>query len=264
MNTFSKRSFLFFTCFALLSFVSGQETSFTSFDGTKIAYTDEGHGKPVLLIHGFINTRKNWDKSQLKKDLIAKGYRVIAPDLRGNGDSGKPQEDDAYENDAEVTDLVWLINHLQLKKYKAVGYSRGSIVLAKLLTVDKRIKKAVLGGMGIDFSDPNWDRRLMFAEAFAGNTNELTKGAVEYAKSINADLQSLHLQQKHQPVTTKQALKKIKKRVLVIAGDRDVDNGSPAALQQALPKANLKLVPGDHNGTYKTAAFSKTICSFLK
>ncbi len=264
MKIFKTHLFPFFAFLLFVNFGNGQEASFNSFDGTKIVYTDEGHGKPVLLLHGFINTRKNWDKTELKKDLIAEGYRVIAPDLRGNGDSEKPQEDDAYANDAEVTDLMLLMNHLELKKYKAVGYSRGSIVLAKLVTIDKRIKKAVLGGMGIDFSNPNCERRLMFAEAFAGNTNEITEGAVTYAKSINADLRSLHLQQKYQPVTTKEALKTIKKRVLVIAGEKDLDNGSPAELQKAIPRARLQLVPGDHNGTYKTAAFSKAIISFLR
>ncbi len=264
MKIFRTRFFLFLIFLLIANVGRGQETSFNSFDGTKIVYTDEGVGKPVLLIHGFINTRKNWDKSELKKDLISKGYRVIAPDLRGNGDSEKPQEDDAYANDAEVTDLVSLMDHLQIKRYKVVGYSRGSIVLAKLLTVDKRIKKAVLGGMGLDFSNPDWDRRLMFADAFAGNMNDLTQGAVDYAKSINADLRSLHLQQKHQPITTKAELKTIKKRVLVLAGDQDLDNGSPAELQQALPKASLQLVSGDHNGTYKTNAFSEAVVSFLR
>ena len=94
----------------------GQTKYFTSFDDTKIAYTDEGKGKPVLLIHGFINTRKNWDKSELKKDLLAKGYRVIVPDLRGNGDSDKPQDDEAYRQDSEVLDLMFLLVELRISK----------------------------------------------------------------------------------------------------------------------------------------------------
>ena len=125
-----------------------QQKSFQSFDNTKIAFTDEGNGAPILLVHGFINSGNSWNKTVLKKELLVKGYRVIIPDLRGNGLSDKPQQEEGYSNDAEVKDLVALATHLKLKKYKAIGYSRGSIVLAKLLTVDKRIKKAVLGGMG--------------------------------------------------------------------------------------------------------------------
>jgi len=227
------------------------------------AYNDEGEGFPVLLIHGFINSKNSWDKTELKKALLIAGYRVITPDLRGNGDSDKPQNDEAYKNDAEIKDLMLLADELKLDSYIAIGYSRGSIVLAKLLTKDKRITKAVLGGMGIDFTDSNWDRRLLFAAAFAGNTTEETKGAVDYAKSINADLRSLHLQQKYQPVTSKNELAEIDVRVLVIAGNQDLDNGNPKDLQEAIPNSELSIVKGNHNDTYKTIAFSKEIVDFL-
>lgn len=240
-----------------------QTKYFSSFDDTKIAYTDEGEGKPILLIHGFINTKKSWDNTALKKELLAKGYRVIVPDLRGNGDSDKPHEDDAYSQDAEVIDLMFLMVELKLSKYWAIGYSRGSILLAKLLTKDARVKKAVLGGMGVDFTNRYWKRRIMFRDAFDGKITEETKGAVDYAKSIGADLKCLHLQQKHQSVTSKRQLQVIKAKVLVIAGDEDTDNGSPVALSKAIPKSKLQIVKGDHNGTYKTEAFSKAIISFL-
>ena len=244
--------------------MSGQHGFIHAFDGTKITYSDEGKGQAVLLLHGFMGSQKSWDKTALKKALLAKGYRVIAPDLRGNGDSDKPQTDIGYSGDAEVRDLLGLIDHLGLKRYMAVGYSRGSIVLAKLLTKDKRIKKAVLGGMGIDFTNPDWERRIQFAAAFDGHVTELTKGAVDHAKSIGADFRSLHLQQKYQPVTTKKELALIKKKVLVIAGDEDLDNGIPLELKKALPKGSLRIVPGNHNETYKTSAFSHAILAFLK
>lgn len=241
-----------------------QDNNFESIDGIHIAYIDEGEGEPVLLLHGFLNTKKAWNKTLLKKDLLNAGYRVIIPDLRGNGDSDKPQEEKAYQNNAEVKDLVLLMSYLNIKKYKAIGYSRGSIVLAKLLAEDKRIEKAVLGGMGIDFTNPQWDRRIMFAKAFDGDVNEITKGAVEYAKSINADMRSLHLQQKYQPVTSIEELRKIEINVLVICGDEDSDNGNATALMQVFKNGSFVNVPGDHNGTYRTANFSNEILKFLK
>jgi pimeloyl-ACP methyl ester carboxylesterase len=251
--------FLFFFTYASFS----QTKEFKTFDGINIVYNDAGTGEPVLLIHGFINSRKSWDNTQLKKDLLDKGYRVIVPDLRGNGDSGKPQEDKAYKNDAEVKDLKLLMNHLNIKSYKAIGYSRGSIVLAKLLTTDKRIEKAVLGGMGIDFTNPQWDRRILFAKAFDGDINDETKGAVAYAKSIYADLRSLHLQQKYQPVTSKKNLGKTKIDVMVICGDEDTDNGDAKELSDTFVNGILVRVPGDHNATYKTAHFSDEVLRFL-
>ena len=244
--------------------IYAQDNIFESFDGVHIAYVDEGVGEPVLLLHGFLNSKKSWDKTVLKKDLLNAGYRVIIPDLRGNGDSDKPQEEKAYQNNAEVKDLVLLMNYLNIKKYKALGYSRGSIVLAKLLTEDNRIEEAVLGGMGIDFTNPKWGRKIMFAKAFEGNVNEITKGAVAYAKSINADLRSLHLQQKYQPVTSIKELRKIEINVLVICGDEDSDNGNAIELMQVFKNGSFVNVPGDHNGTYRTANFSIEILKFLE
>lgn len=257
------RSLLFLTILLLPITFQGQTKYFTSFDDTKIAYTDEGEGRPVLLIHGFINTRKHWDKSELKKELLAKGYRVIVPDLRGNGDSDKPQDEEAYSQDSEVLDLMFLMVELKIRKYWAIGYSRGSILLARLMTKDRRVKKAVLGGMGIDFTNASWSRRILFRDAFNGKTNEETQGAVDYAKSIGADLRSLYLQQKYQPVTTKKQLAQIKIKVLVVAGDQDLDNGAPEKLHEVIPKSKLKIVPGGHNNTYKSFEFAQAILDFF-
>ena len=104
--------------------------------------------------------------------------------MRGNGDSDKPLDENAYKDGAEIKDLIALIDHLEVENYMAVGYSRGSIVLANLLTKDKRVTKAVFGGMGIGFTDPNWYRRIQFGDVFSGRTepNEMTREAVEFAK----------------------------------------------------------------------------------
>jgi len=257
----------FISCLLVIAFMqktTAQVNTFESFDGVKIAYTDEGYGEPILLLHGFLNSRKSWDNTVLKQQLINTGYRVIIPDLRGNGDSDKPKDEGAYGNGEEIKDLVLLMNHLKVEKYKAVGYSRGSIVLAKLLTEDDRIEKAVLGGMGIDFTNPEWDRKIMFANAFKGEVNQLTKGAVDYAKSINADFRSLYLQQKYQPVISVKELNKLVIEILVISGTDDLDNGSAEDLKNSFVKGKLEKVPGDHNGTYKTEAFSNSIIWFLE
>jgi pimeloyl-ACP methyl ester carboxylesterase len=261
-----KESYGFYSFGNFVTSSSDTTQYFTSFDSTQIAYTDEGNGFPVLLIHGFISNRTSWNDTELKKDLLLKGYRVINPDLRGNGESGRPHNGEAYANNAEVKDLVLLLSHLKLKKYYAVGYSRGAIVLAKLLTMDNRIKKSVMGGMGADFTNPNWSRRIMFAAAFNGKAHLYpeTAGAVQYAKSIGADTLVLYYLQKHQPLTTAKELKKINTPVLVIAGDKDTDNGTPASLQALLKKGELKIVSGTHNETHKTKDFSNAVITFLQ
>lgn len=246
--------------------VAAQEVhSFKSFDGVKITYTDEGTGKPIMLIHGFISSGNSWNGTLVKKTLLDEGYRVIVPDLRGNGKSDKPQNPEAYANDAEIKDLKALADHLKLGSYQAIGYSRGSIVLAKLITQEPRISQAVLGGMGLDFTNPNWDRRIMFADAFSSRAslNNDTRGAVEYAKSIGADLKILGLLQDYQPVTSVAALNKIDIPVLVIAGDQDHDNGNPEELKNELPNGQLVIISGDHNNASKGEEFAQEILKFL-
>jgi pimeloyl-ACP methyl ester carboxylesterase len=251
--------------FFLSTKTTGETANFKSFDGIKISYTDEGTGTPVILIHGFISGGSSWYNSPLKKSLIDKGYRVIIPDMRGNGNSDKPHNDEAYSDNAEIKDLMALVDHLNLQKYISIGYSRGSILLAKLLTLDSRIEKAVIGGMGLDFTNPEWERRKIFAEAFNENaqTTELTAGAVNYAKKLGADFRALHLMQKHQPVTSVEELVKINTKILVIAGDADNDNGNPEDLQKYLPNSALKIIPGTHNNTANSKEFAISILDFL-
>jgi pimeloyl-ACP methyl ester carboxylesterase len=265
----NKNIFLFIATLIFISFKSQQNNKeyFISFDGTKIAYADEGIGEVVLLIHGFIvDGDVNWGKSELKKQLLNQGYRVIIPDLRGNGNSDKPQNEDAYKNDAEIKDLIALIDHLEVKNYMAVGYSRGSIVLANLLSKEKRITKSVFGGMGIDFTNPNWNRRIDFGNVFLGRTepNEITLGAVNYAKNTNADFKILGYLQDYQPETSINELNNISIKTLVICGDEDLDNGNPKELQLALPNSKLILVSGNHMSTFNSKGFAESIINFLK
>jgi len=245
---------------------SADVSTFTSFDGEKIAYLDEGEGPAVMLIHGFINSAASWDGTELKKQLRAQGFRIIIPDLRGNGNSAKPQTDAAYADYAEVKDLLALADHLKLEQYMAVGYSRGSILLANLLTKEPRISRAIIGGMGVDFTNPDWPRRKQFADAFGGEVPLIpdTEGAVNYAKSINADLRSLHLQQKHQPPTAPDALRQVTIPIMVLVGNDDKDNGDPGQLERLFPNGRLNIIPGDHNTTYQKDIFAAATMAFLK
>lgn len=240
---------------------------FSSFDGTKIAFSDEGSGEVVVLIHGFIiDGNTNWGSSELKRQLLGQGYRVIIPDLRGNGSSGKPQNEDAYADDAEVKDLTALIDHLGTEHYMAVGYSRGSIVLANLLAKDQRITKAVFGGMGIGFTQSNWDRRIAFGDVFSGRAepNEMTQGAVDYARSRDVDFKIMGYLQDHQPETSIEELNRNRIETLVICGKDDLDNGDPKELQEQLPNSQLSIVRGNHMSAFNQKDFADAIVSFLK
>ncbi len=257
---------LVFCVYAPLGFAQERQPLFKSFDGTQIHYEVQGKGRPVLLLHGFIVNSTMWKRGALITSLVEAGFEVINVDLRGNGLSDRPHALSAYENDAELKDVIALMKHLGHTKYDVVGYSRGAILVARLLTIDKNIKAAVMGGMGTDFTNPQWARRKMFEEAFAGKAHLYpeTQGAINYAKTSGADTLVMSLLQKFQPVTTQKQLKKVKKPVLVIAGDEDKDNGNAADLAKLFPNATLSIVKGNHNNTAATPAFAESIVKFLK
>lgn len=237
---------------------------FKSFDGTKIYYEVKGNGEPILLVHGFIVNSQSWKRTELYKDLLAAGYKVIILDQRGNGFSDKPHDSTAYDNDAEAKDIMALMKLLHIKKYSAVGYSRGSIIVSRLLVLDKNIKKAVMGGMGAEFTNPQWPRRIMFYKALSGENVPELEAMVQNVKKQGLDQQALAYLQRSQPSTSKEVLGKVKQPVLIICGDKDSDNGSAKELANFFKHPTYKIVPGDHGGASRTKEFSTEVISFLK
>lgn len=236
---------------------------YTSFDSTKIYYEVKGTGYPVILVHGFIMTGEGWKKTEVYRALQDKGYKVITLDMRGNGKSGKPHSSDAYANDAEAKDIMSLATFLGLRKYDVAGYSRGSIITARLLVLDKRVNKAVLGGMGTDFTNPEWPRRKMFYRALMGDTVRELEAMVKNVQKAGLDQQALAFMQKEQPSTPKETLRKVKQAVLVICGDKDSDNGNAKELAAIFQKGQFNEVPGDHGAALGTTEFADEVVNFF-
>ena len=97
-------------------------------DGTPLAFYELGEGRPLLLIHGYISDAlTNWMKFTPTAQVIADaGYRVIMPDLRAHGASGKPHDPLCYPPDILADDQFALIAHLGLEDFDAAGYSLGA------------------------------------------------------------------------------------------------------------------------------------------
>jgi len=246
-----------------------QETAgsfYTAADGAKIYYEIKGDGFPVVLIHGFSGTGQGWKSGHLYPDLLAAGYKVIILDGRGNGRSDKPHTDAGYANDAEAKDIIGLISSLGIKKYNVVGYSRGSIIASRLLVLDNRVQKLVMGGMGDAYTNPEWPRRVHAYKALMGDTSfHDVDGMVKYIRSNPAfDVPALALQQKYQPSTSPQELSKVNIPVLLINGTEDHDGGSETELHKMIATSKLSYVPGNHNAASKTVQFSASVMEFFK
>lgn len=265
----------FFLSYCFLVNLAGAQNSFnneypvdsgyySSFDGTKIYYEVRGEGKPVVLVHGFIVNSNSWKGAALYNDLLKDGYKVIVLDMRGNGKSGKPHDATSYANDAEAKDITGLMNFLKIKKYSVVGYSRGSIIVSRLLLLDNRIEEAVIGGMDTAFTNPEWPRRLMFYHALAADTVPELKNVVQYVKQQGLDQLALAYLQKEQPSTSIEELKSIKQPVLVICGDQDDDREAAKGLSNIFSNSSFTTAPGDHNHAASTPEFSKAVIGFFK
>lgn len=263
---FMKFSYCFSLCLFVSQLLHAQQDSiqfYNSFDGVKIAYQVKGNGEPVLLVHGFIVNGESWKKTAVYNDLLAGGYKVIVLDQRGNGRSGKPHTTDAYANDAEAKDIIGLMKYLRIKKYNVVGYSRGSIITARLLVMDKRVKRAVLGGIGTGFTDPEWPRRKMFYRALMGDSIPELLPMVRNVQAAGLDQQALAYLQKEQPATSKQQLSEVKQHVLVLCGTSDSDLPEAKELAQYFKHGHFGTMPGDHGGAVRTKEFSQQVVEFF-
>ncbi|CAL1518049.1 alpha/beta hydrolase [Chitinophaga sp. MM2321] len=239
-------------------------TWYTSFDGTRIHYTVKGTGIPVILLHGFIVNASSWEKTPLLDSLLLHGFQVIMPDMRGNGTSGHPKDSTGYLNDAEARDIMGLATYLQLPSYKVVGYSRGSIITARLLVLDKRVTCGVMGGMGTAFTNPAWPRRQQFYEALSGKNVPELAAMVKNVQAAGLDQQALAWMQLGQPATSPAELAAVTQPVLVIGGDKDEDNDTGGSLAAMMPRGMHGTVAGNHNSVVRSPDFARWVLDFLK
>jgi haloacetate dehalogenase len=97
--------------------------------GVSIHGRDAGVGPAVVLLHGHPRTHMTWNRVAPK--LVAAGYTVVCPDLRGYGRSSKPTPDAAHEtycDRAMAADVVAVMRGLGHQEFAVVGHDRGSYV----------------------------------------------------------------------------------------------------------------------------------------
>jgi epoxide hydrolase 4 len=92
----------------------------------KLAYDSEGDGPLVVLLHGFPQSRMTWRESL--PALARAGFRVVAPDLRGYGDSPQPRGVNAYLVSEVVADVAELIQSISGEPAIVVGHDWGAVM----------------------------------------------------------------------------------------------------------------------------------------
>ena len=99
---------------------------FAHTNGIRMHYVEAGTGPLVILCHGFPESWYSW-RHQLR-ELAAKGYRVVAPDQRGYGETDAPGPVESYDLCHLVADMVGLVYDLQEKRAIIIGHDWGSAV----------------------------------------------------------------------------------------------------------------------------------------
>jgi len=207
---------------------------FKSFDGVQIAYSDQGEGEPILLLHGFTaNSHINWELSGIAENLLKTGRRVIMMDARGHGESDKPHTSYSYWNRAMAKDVGGLAEHLILYDYDILGYSMGAKVAIEASLMFGRMRSLVLSGLDIyeeDWTLSDKERKAKVKSMLSDNP-EGKDEYWKYAEKTGGDRKAFaaRLEGNIYPEFSLWDLKKIHLPVLILNGTREYDVSEAAS-----------------------------------
>jgi pimeloyl-ACP methyl ester carboxylesterase len=234
-----------------------------SVNGVSLYYEDEGAGAPLLLIHGFPLSSKIW-REQI--DGLKADFRVIAPDLRGFGNSETSSA--GYSMDVYADDIAALMDHLGLESVVACGMSMGGYVLLNLLDrYPERVKGAcfMVTRCGVDDEAGKVRRTVLADEVLTSGVNVtadlfgrilFAPGTAESNPEIAAEVAGIMLGMKREGIVG--GLLAMRERPdycgklagftvpsLVIGGGEDqaIPVEESRILAERIPGASLRIIP---------------------
>ncbi|GLY33903.1 alpha/beta hydrolase [Kineosporia sp. NBRC 101731] len=265
-------------------------------ENAELHYTDQGSGRPVVLIHGWPLSGRSWENQV--PALVAAGYRVITYDRRGFGESSQPWN--GYEYDTFAADLNALITSLDLNEVTLVGFSMGGGEVARYIGTygTGRVARAVFAGAvppylyktdgnpdgGLDdatikqFQDGVVTDRLAFLEGFVETFFSVDGKALvsdaqqQYARQIAAFASpkgTLECILAFGTTDFRDDVAKIDVPTLVIHGDSDSIvpfEVSGKRVAETVPGAQVHVIKGGPHGMNAThpAEFNEALLAFLE
>lgn len=125
-------------------------------NGVRIAWVEQGRGDAVLLLHGLGGSHDDW---RLQLPEFAKRHRVIVPDLRGFGASGRREP---FTIQQHARDMLALMAALEIPRAHVVGLSMGGAVAIEMaLASPASVASLVLANTAPGFRLTSWERRRM-------------------------------------------------------------------------------------------------------
>lgn len=240
----------------------------TASDGVELAYREMGEGRPAILVHGlFSDGNVNWVKFGTAARIAEKGFRVIMPDLRAHGHSGKPHDAAHYPKGVLARDLKELVAHLGLNDFDLGGFSLGARTTVQAIGEGLRPRRAFLGGAGLE-GLLGWIHRKDFFLDVLANYETSVRGdpwwfSIQFMKTMKIDrVAAGHLLAAFENAHP-EWLNAFTMPTLVVCGTEDEDNGSATKLTEALPNAIYAPVPGTHMSSVTKPEFGQAIARFL-
>jgi pimeloyl-ACP methyl ester carboxylesterase len=237
-------------------------------DGLELAYREMGTGRPLVLIHGYFSTATvNWIRYGHAAKIAARGHRVIMPDLRGHGDSGKPHDAAFYPPDVLADDGLALIEHLQLTDYDLGGYSLGARTTVRMLARGAGPARMIVAGMGLEGITNTGGRGEYFRNLLT-HPGTFKPGSAEwfaaaFMKTVGGDAAALLHVLDTFVDTSRETLARINTPTLVLCGVEDHDNGSAESLAAAFPRGHYQSIPGNHMSAVTKPELASAIAAYL-
>jgi pimeloyl-ACP methyl ester carboxylesterase len=226
---------------------------------------------PVLLVHGFASNRNvNWVATSWTGTLSRAGYRVVAFDNRGHGESTKLYRPEDYDTSLMAGDAIGLLDHLGIERAHVMGYSMGARITAfTALEHPERVETMLLGGLGIHLVEgvglPLGIADAMEAPSVEGLTDPMQRMFRAFAEQTKSDLGALAacIRGSRQTLTSDEVAR-ISIPTLVSVGTRDPIAGSATELADLLPRGRALDIPGrDHNLAVGDRVHKEGVVAFL-
>ena len=244
-------------------------------DGFDLAFVDRAaDGEPaeaVLLIHGFASNHfTNWVSPGWMKTLSDAGYRSIAFDNRGHGESSKSYNPADYTPQRMASDAAALLDHLGIETAHVMGYSMGARIAAFLaLAEPQRVATLGFGGLGIGMVDGvgDWDpiADALTAPDPALTTHPRGKAFRTFADQTKSDRRALAACiSTSRELLSEDELARIAQPTLIAIGTRDDIGGSASELAALMPNAVAFDIEGrDHMLAVGDKSFKARVLKFL-
>lgn len=245
---------------------------------------ERGESPALVMLHGYASCSKVW-RNQI--DFFSRRYSVLAPDIRGWGQSQKPTEIESYKLDNLVGDLGSLLERLGLNNIVLMGSSMGGLIAQQFYLKNKnRVKGLVLVGTR---AHARGDLKDLISQINDMGPKSIIIDTIEscFDKFERPDLvrllvnwsridQSSELEQKASAIGCLKAfegfnlqseLKSYDCPVLIVFGEKDKITSTEEAkfLHQNIPQSHLEIINGSgHLPMFETPdRFNKIMEKFL-